>query len=187
MHAQLFSLARPRVEIDGEKCPIKREATWCLKTRRKIDILKKGAILTSPGRGSLVFGWTWALECSLSECYWWLHGSSISPPDWLVLLWRNGNSLWNGLGLFLQLCHRQVYITKQWLNNILFFIIFCRGKHPILVRVCIDSDMIQATVDSSLSLSRRLSVALRAELNHFIVIELVVTEILLTIIKTPGA
>lgn len=83
MHAQLFSLARHLVEIDGEKCPIRRKLTWCFKTRMHIYEQKKNkTILTSLGRGSLVFGWTWALECSLWGGCWWSHGSSIAPPDW---------------------------------------------------------------------------------------------------------
>lgn len=42
--------------------------------------------LTSLGRGSLVSGWTWALGCRLVGDCWLLSDSSISPPDWWVLL-----------------------------------------------------------------------------------------------------
>lgn len=117
MHAQLFSLPCHISEIDGEKFPIRRKTVWCFKAKienTRFNVLvwvsftkaSTKTILTSLGRGSLEYGWTWALGCSLVGDCWWLNDSSISLPGWWVLLGKK-KKVSISLDIYSQVCFKE--------------------------------------------------------------------------------
>lgn len=153
MHAQLFSMARHLAEIDGEKCPIKRKPTWCFKTRMHIHLY----IYIKQQYSHHLEGAAWRLdEPELSNVAFrniidgYTAVASLHQTDRFCCKDMRIPCQFSGAfsaALPLPRIHNNKAVTKPFFDWY-HFLLICRRKHPFLVRRCINTYMIQATVDS---------------------------------------